>query len=64
MSFYPYEMCTVHTHGHAELVEAAERERAAIHVVRAHRMERWARRSRRLSAYLDRLARVHRARLS
>jgi hypothetical protein len=43
---------------------AAERERAALHVRRALRMERWARRSVRLSRHLDRLARVQRARLS
>jgi hypothetical protein len=43
---------------------AAERERAALHVRRALRMERWARWSVRLSRHLDRLARVQRARLS
>lgn len=52
---------------HDDRVEAygvAERERAALHVRRARRMERWALRSVRLSRHLDRLARVQRARLS
>jgi hypothetical protein len=53
-----------HVDDHAELVRAAERERLAIRMARARRMERWARRSARLSDYLNRLARVQRARLS
>lgn len=64
MSPYPYEVHALHADDHAELMEAAERERAAIRVVRARRMERWARRSARLSAHLNRLARIQRARLS
>jgi hypothetical protein len=48
----------------AEAYAAAELERAGLRVRRALRMERWARRSVRLSRRLDRLARVERARLS
>ncbi|HMG31488.1 MAG TPA: hypothetical protein VK585_15355 [Jiangellaceae bacterium] len=48
----------------AEAHDAAERQRTALHVLRARRMERWARRSVRLSRHLDRLAGVQRARLS
>ncbi len=48
----------------AEAYDAAERARAALRDRRALRMERWARRSVRLSRHLDRLARVQRARLS
>jgi hypothetical protein len=64
MSPHPYEMHVLHADDHEELVQAADRERAAVHVVRARRMERWARRSARLSAYLSRHARLQRARLS
>ena len=48
----------------AEAYAAAELERAGLRVRRALRMDRWARRSVRLSLHLERLARVQRARLS
>lgn len=51
-------------HDHTERVAAAERERIANHLARADALRRWARRSGRLTAYLELLARVHRARLS
>jgi hypothetical protein len=64
MNAQTYEIHAHHVDDHAELVRAAERERLATHMARARRVERWARRSARLSAYLSRLARVQRARLS
>jgi hypothetical protein len=64
MNAQTYEIHVHHVDDHAELVRAAERERLAIRMARARRMERWARRSARLSDYLNRLARVQRARLS
>ncbi len=59
-----YEIHAHHVDDHAELVQAAERERLTTQMARARRAERWARRSARLSAYLSRLARVQQARLS
>jgi hypothetical protein len=64
MNAQTYEIHAHHVDDHAELVQAAERERLTTHMARARRVERWARRSARLSAYLSRLARVQQARLS
>jgi len=61
---YAYDAFGLRHDDRVEAHAAAELERAALRVRRALRMERWARRSIRLSRHLDRLARVQRARLS
>ncbi|MGH8775216.1 MAG: hypothetical protein ACRDWI_08600 [Jiangellaceae bacterium] len=61
---HPDQTLSMYNGDHAELLHAAEQDRAAIHVRRAQRMERWAQRAARLSAFLTRHARLQRARLS
>lgn len=58
------ETLTMHRQEHTERIEAAERHRAAQHLIRMRRAQRWARRLDRLAARLDRLAQTHLARLS